>query len=157
MIKLVRVDHRLIHGQVAMTWTRHVGINSILVVDDEIVNDKLAMNMLRIANPKGVKLIIKNVEESVAALNSGATDKYEMMILCKSIDVAHRLFTQSPMLKELNLGGTKTQEDRKQISKSIHVSPKDIELLKELVDIGTDVSIQMVPNDPKQNIMDLIK
>lgn len=39
MIKEVRLDDRLIHGQVAVSWTRALDLDVLLVVNDQIVND----------------------------------------------------------------------------------------------------------------------
>lgn len=41
MIKLVRIDHRLLHGQVVFSWTKSLGISRIIVVDDETANDEM--------------------------------------------------------------------------------------------------------------------
>lgn len=156
MIKLVRVDHRLIHGQVAFSWTKFAGVDCILVASDDVANDELRMNMLRMARPQSVKLIIKNLDDSIAALNSNVTDKYQMMILLESVDDAHRLFSAVPSLKELNLGGTKSADDKKQISKAVHLTEAETQKVKELVNKGVDVTVQMVPEDTKDNVMDLI-
>lgn len=156
MIKLVRVDHRLIHGQVAFSWTKFAGVDCILVASDDVANDELRMNMLRMARPQSVKLIIKNLEQSIAALNSNVTDKYQMMILLESVDDAYKLFNAVPSLKELNLGGTKSADDKKQISKAVHLTDLEIDKVKELVEKGVDVTVQMVPEDTKDNVMDLL-
>lgn len=44
-IGLVRVDDRLIHGQVVTTWINHTQSNRIIIVDDELVK----MNFLRVS------------------------------------------------------------------------------------------------------------
>ena len=110
MIKLVRVDHRLLHGQVAFTWTKNLGVDCILIANDEVAADKLRMAALRMAAPAGVKVVIKNIEDSVAAIQSGKTDKYHLMIILESIKDADRLTEKLPMIKHVNLGGVKKEE-----------------------------------------------
>ena len=56
MIVLTRVDYRLIHGQVAMTWTRTVGADCILVANDAVAASDVQKAALRMARPSGVKL-----------------------------------------------------------------------------------------------------
>ena len=58
MITLLRVDYRLIHGQVAMTWTQELGTDCILVASDAVVKDDVRKNTLKLARPSGVKLVI---------------------------------------------------------------------------------------------------
>ena len=55
MIKLVRVDHRLLHGQVAFSWTNGVGANCILVASDTVVHDDVWKTTLKLGKPSGVK------------------------------------------------------------------------------------------------------
>ena len=85
MIRLCRVDHRLLHGQVAFSWTNAVGADCILVASDSVVNDEVWKTTLKLGKPAGVKLVIKNIADSVKAINSGVTDKYKLLIVVQSI------------------------------------------------------------------------
>ena len=156
MIKLVRVDHRLIHGQVAFSWTKFLGIDLILIPNDEIINDELRKSVLRMAKPSNVKLIIKSVDECIEAINSGVTGKYNMMVLLESVDDAYRLTKEVPSIKEINLGGMKDSDEREQVSKAVHLSKEDITKIKELTDSDIDIYAQLVPDDPKEDILNLI-
>lgn len=112
MIKLVRVDHRLLHGQVAFAWTKNLSVDCILIANDEVAADKLRMAALRMAAPAGVKVVIKNIVDSVAAIQSGKTDKYHLMIILESIKDADRLTDKLRMIKHVNLGGVKKEEEK---------------------------------------------
>lgn len=156
MIVLCRVDHRLLHGQVAFTWTQNVGSNCILIANDAVAKDDLRMTALRVSKPNGVKLVIKSVDDSLKALNSGVTDKYKLMILCKSIKDAARLVEGYDKIKSINLGGIKNEAGKKQISKAISVNEEEVEILKELNDKGIELEVRMIPDDSKQDVMKLI-
>ncbi len=156
MIVLCRVDHRLLHGQVAFTWTQSVGSNCILIANDAVAKDDLRMTALRVSKPNGVKLVIKSVDDSLKALNSGVTDKYKLMILCESIKDAARLVEGYDKIKSINLGGIKNETGKKQISKAISVNEEEVEILKELNEKGIELEVRMVPDDSKQDVMKLI-
>lgn len=156
MIVLCRVDHRLLHGQVAFTWTQSVGSNCILIANDAVAKDDLRMTALRVSKPNGVKLVIKSVDDSLKALNSGVTDKYRLMILCESIKDAARLVEGYDKIKSINLGGIKNEAGKKQISKAISVNEEEVEILKELNDKGIELEVRMIPDDSKQDAMKLI-
>lgn len=156
MIKLVRVDHRLVHGQVGFAWIKFLNADCILVASDALMKDELKMAGLRMAKPSDVKLVMKNIEDSAEALNSGVTDKYKLMILCESVEDVYRLATKTSCITAINLGGMKSGENRKQISKAVHVSEEDIALIKELVDKGIAISVQMVPDDTETDVVKLI-
>ncbi|HBM5487354.1 TPA: PTS sugar transporter subunit IIB, partial [Enterococcus faecium] len=76
MIILTRVDHRLLHGQVAFSWTQSLGADCILIANDDVPNNEVRKTTIKLAKPQGVKLVIKNIADSIAALQSGVTDKY---------------------------------------------------------------------------------
>ncbi|SJZ53360.1 PTS sugar transporter subunit IIB [Anaerorhabdus furcosa] len=157
MINLVRIDHRLLHGQVAFAWTKSLGTDCILIANDEVAKDNLRMSALRMATPSGVKLVIKSIEDSVQALNSGVTDKYHLMVILESIKDADELTKQVPSIKNINLGGVKTEEGKKQISMAVFVSQEEIARLNQMNQRGISVEVKMVPEDKGQNVMDLIK
>ncbi len=74
MIQMIRVDYRLLHGQVAVSWTSALGADCILLVSDTVLNDKLRLQALSLAKPEGCKVVVKNTEDAVKALQSGVTD-----------------------------------------------------------------------------------
>ena len=156
MIKLVRVDHRLLHGQVAFTWVKMIGTDCILIANDSVAKDELRMSALRMAKPDNTKLVIKSIEDSIKAIKSGATDKYNLFIICESIKDAYELAKHIDSIKKINLGGTRVGDEKKQISLAVFVSEKDCDLLRKMNDRGIVMEIQMVPNDTPQNVMDLI-
>ncbi len=156
MIKMVRVDHRLLHGQVAFAWTKTLGVDCILIANDEVAKDALRMGALRMAAPSGVKLVIKSMEDSVANIRAGKTDKYNLFILLESIEDAYRLTEEVPDIKFINLGGIKSASDKRQISKAIFVSDKDCDLLRKMNSKHVKLEIRMVPDEKPLNVMDFI-
>ena len=80
MITLLRVDHRLLHGQVAFSWTQYVGADCILIANDSVPEDELRKTTIKLAKPPSVKLVIKNINDSIEAIKSGVTDKYKVLI-----------------------------------------------------------------------------
>ena len=157
MIKLVRIDHRLLHGQVAFSWTKFLDSDCILIASDSLMKDELKMAAMKMAKPTGVKLVMKSIEDSIKALNSGVTDKYKLFIIVESVEDAYRLSNEVPTIKVINIGGMKARDDRRQISKAVFVSEQDDAWLTEMNEKGIDLQVQLVPSDHKQNAMDLLK
>lgn len=147
MIKLLRVDHRLLHGQVAFSWTQALGADCILIANDEVPKDELRKTSIKLAKPNGVKLVIKNVEDSIQAINSGVTDKYKLFVIVENILDAYRIASSCPQIVKVNLGGTKPTSGTKVISKTVSATDKDLEYLKELSEMGKKVEIRQVPSD----------
>ncbi|GAA0084022.1 PTS sugar transporter subunit IIB [Clostridium sp. CTA-7] len=156
MIKAVRIDHRLVHGQVAFSWTKFLEADCILVASDNLMKDELKMTAMKIAKPTGVKLVMKSIDDSIKALNSGVTDKYKLFIVVESVEDAYRLANAVPAITSINIGGMKATEDRKQISKAVFVSENDVKMMKELGSKGIELEVRLVPSDIKQNALKLI-
>ena len=93
------------------------------------------------------KLVIKNMDASVEALVSGVTDKYKLFIVVESIADVYKLCKETGMIDKITLGGVKSREGTRQISKAVFTTPKEEELLKELITDGVTVEIRQVPSD----------
>ena len=150
MITLLRVDHRLLHGQVAFSWTQYVGADCILIANVSVPGDELRKTTIKLAKPPSVKLVIKNINDSIEAIKSGVTDKYNLFIVVESVNDAWRIASAIDEIKSINLGGIKAKEGSKNISKAINLLPTEIEQLQQLVGKGVEVEIRQVPNDRKQ-------
>lgn len=150
MIKLLRVDHRLLHGQVAFSWTQYIGADCILIANDSVPDDELRKTTIKLAKPPAVKLVIKNIDDAIEAIKSGVTDKYKLFIVVESVTDAWRLASALPEIASINLGGIKAKEGSRNISKAINLLPDEISLLQSLTDAGKEIEIRQVPGDRKQ-------
>lgn len=133
MIKMIRVDYRLLHGQVAVSWTSMLGADCILLVSDTVLDDKLRLSALALAKPEGCKVVVKNTEDAIAALKSGVTDKYKLFIVCETVQQAGAV-AQAVGAPSINLGNIPFSEDARQASKSIFLTEENEAYIKSLLD-----------------------
>ena len=148
MIQLVRVDYRLLHGQVAFSWTAGLGADCILLVSDTLLDDPVRVASVKLAKPPGVKVVVKNIEESINAVQSGITDKYKLFVVCETIEGAVR-FIKETGTGSLNLGGTRPGKEKKEIAPVVYVSHEEEKLLDEIKKDGVDIFVQMIPESKK--------
>lgn len=145
MIKLFRVDHRLLHGQVAVSWYGAVGADCILIANDDVPKDPIRKASIKMAKPSGSKLVMQSIDRSIESLNSGITDKYHLMIIVESINDAYRIISKmNNKPKILNLGGTKETSETRILAPSVNTNSKDEKQLKELIEQGVKVEVQQV-------------
>jgi fructoselysine/glucoselysine PTS system EIIB component len=149
MIKLLRVDHRLLHGQVAVAWSQNLDIDAILIANDEVPKDELRKTTIKLAKPQGIKLVIKSVDDAIASIKSGVTDSYKLFIVVEKVEDAYRLAKSCPEIKQINLGGTKKKEGTRNISNTVNVTIPEEQMLKEMINDGVEVEIRIVPGDKK--------
>lgn len=156
-ITAVRIDGRLIHGQVANLWTTKLGINRIMVVDDGVTTNAIEKSGLKLATPAGVKLSILSIEKSAANILAGKYDSQRLLIIAKKPDRLLRLVELGVPIKKINVGNMSQSDDSKSITRSINVIEEDIENFKKLDENGVELVSQMVPNDREEKFMDLLK
>ncbi len=156
MIKLLRVDHRLLHGQVAFSWTQNVKANCLLIANDNVIHDDLRKTTLKLAKPNGMKLVFKSVEDGIAAINSGVTDKYDLFIVVETITDAIRLVQGCACITSINIGGTRPDDASRKLSKTVWITREEEEGLRKLMDRGVEVEIRQVPSDKRINVADIL-
>ena len=156
MILLTRVDHRLLHGQVATSWVGTSGADCIFCVGDHVANDPVWKTTLKLGKPAGCKLVIKDMAHAIEAINSGVTDKYKMIICVQTIAEAKQLIDGCPQIKSLNLGNTKESSTTKTIARQVFLEPEEEEILRELGARGVEVEIRGLAEEPKVDALKLI-
>lgn len=157
MIVNVRVDERLIHGQVATMWTNHLKVNRILVVDDDVVKSEMEKDVLKMAKPNSVKLSILTAKGASMRIQNGQYDNERVFLLVRKPGTLVQLVNNGVDLPEINVGNMSSKKDSRQIAKSIGVTEADIAAFKELKEKGVKLTAQMVPNDEKKDFLDLLK
>lgn len=153
----VRIDERLIHGQVAAMWTNVLRASRIMVIDDLAATDEIQKMALRMACPGGIKLSILNCEK---AANNFSNNQYEgdrIFIVIKGPETILKLWTLGLELKEVNVGNMSSNAETKQVKRSVNVSELDIKNFEELAAKGVEFTAQMVPNEDKVDFMKLIR
>lgn len=159
MLKLVRVDERLLHGQVAIGWTSNSGANTILVANDEAQKDQVKAMALNLAKPTGVKLYIRGVEESGKIVEKfAAAKKAQVLVLVRTIQDALKLIKgANGTIQELNVGGLKYEQGKRKLNDYVAVSDQDISDLKAIQKMGVKLDFRMLPRDKKISLSDLLK
>lgn len=152
MIQLLRVDHRLLHGQVVFSWCSQLDPDCLLIASDAVAKDEIRKAALRVGKPSGVKLVIKSIADSIAAINEGKTDKYHLLIVVSNVRDAVALAKGCEQVKSINLGGMKATAETHALSNMVNVTEEEEQLLKEVKKDGIEVFIQAVPSDSKKVI-----
>jgi mannose/fructose/N-acetylgalactosamine-specific phosphotransferase system component IIB len=136
-LKLVRVDDRLIHGQVVAIWLKALGAKRIVIVDDRTAKDDFLREILMLSSPKGVPVEIHPLETGIARVKEVAADA----------DPALRLREAGVEFPILNVGGIGAGPGRKPLYRNISASPEELAAMRQLEAMGTSVELRIVEND----------
>jgi fructoselysine and glucoselysine-specific PTS system IIB component len=156
MIKLTRIDDRLVHGQVAFTWTPALGADCLIIANDKVAKDEFMKMTLGLAKPAGTKLLIKSIKDAAVYLNDEKNKNLKILLIINSVKDAYALANDVPEIKSVNFGGLRLKDGAKLISKAVAINDDDIALIKELIGKGIELEIRQVPTDNKQMVESLI-
>lgn len=156
IIKLARIDDRLIHGQVATVWTKETGVNRIIVVSDEVAADTVRKTLLTQVAPPGVKAHVVDVAKASRVYNNAkyATDKV-MFLFTNPTDVL-RVIEDGIDITSVNIGGMAFHEGKQMVTNAISVDETDIKAFNALNDKGIELEARKVAADSKVSMMTLL-
>jgi mannose/fructose/N-acetylgalactosamine-specific phosphotransferase system component IIB len=161
----VRVDDRLIHGQVTVGWRQYLRCAEIWVVDDHARGDPYLQDALRLATPDGVAVHVYGVGEAVALLASGVKRQTsdvpvgrglcQVLLLVRSPEAALALVEGGVLLDRLNVGNLASRPGSVRAFKNISLTPTHVETLDALAARGMHITFQLTPEDVQAEWQDV--
>ena len=160
-ITALRVDDRLIHGQVAMTWTKQLAVQGIVVANDEAANDNTQKMALKMAVPGGIKSLIKPVDEAIRILNNPKASRMRILVLTRTVKDALKIRQSVGEIGFLNVGNTGRFDgidvsEKLVLTPTIMLTKAEQQALKELVALDPKACMQQVPNDEQKLVKDVL-
>ena len=152
MIKFVRLDERLIHGQVAVKWIKQFNITHVIVAKDSLVKDNLMKKTLKMAAPEGTKVAVQSIAGTAKMLQNPKADNANIMLIVDNPADALELNVGNYGRNSIN----HEPDERKQLTKNIYVNGKEREEFKKLVETGRFIYFQTVPEDKKEDLKDIL-
>ena len=146
-LRLVRIDDRLLHGQVVAVWLRALGAQRIVIVDDATTRDEFLREVLTLGAPQGVPVEVHDVATGAARLIALAATPEPVIVLVRMPRTVLELRHAGVPIEVVDLGGMGSGPGRRRLHKTISVSPDELRELRELEQMGTRVEIQIVADD----------
>lgn len=154
---LVRVDDRLIHGQVAIGWTRTVRANHIMIANDDVARDPTQQALLKLAAPVGIKVSILSVADAAATLTSGKTGNDRILLLVREPQALVELLHQGVALQTVNAGNVRMADGRIRLTKEVAASPEDIAAWRALDAAGVTLEAVWLPGGAPTDLNKVIR
>ena len=150
-IVLVRIDNRLIHGQVATQWCGSVGANLLLVANDAVSTDKMRQGLLKMASPGYAQTRFFSIEKTCAVIDK-ASPKQKIAIICETPQDVLKLVEGGVPIKKVNIGNMHMAEGKRQVATSVAVNDDDVAAFKKMQDLGVELEIRRVPDLAAEDI-----
>lgn len=151
-ILLTRIDNRLVHGQVGVTWTKTIGANLIVVCDDDAANDQLQQQLMTFtAKSSGVGIRFFTIDFTAQVIDNASPDQ-KIFLVVKTPATVRALIEKGVNLQNVNVGNLHFSNGKRAITKKVYVDDKDMEDLKFAAEHGSNVYCQDVPGEPIEKI-----
>lgn len=159
-VVLLRIDDRLIHGQIVTNWVSHVRAKSIMVVDDKTASNQILCKVLKMVAPPGIPVSILDLKTAVDTLSQ--CDKHNrIMIITKTPETAKQLIlnvsNDDVFPQDINVGNSCKTPERNKITPNVYLDTEGLAALKEIKSKGFEIFFQTIPGDTRYSWEKVIK
>lgn len=154
-ILLTRIDNRLIHGQVGVTWVNHLGANLVVVANDKVANDEIQQNLMDMVLPDVISARYFSLQKTINVIHK-AGPRQKIFLVVKDVHDALALKEGGVPIDQINVGNMHYEEGKKQISSTVSVDERDIAAFKRLHELGVKLDLRRVPGEKGRDIMELL-
>lgn len=158
-VTVMRVDDRLIHGQIVTRWIDYAEAKRILVVDDKASKDSMQQMLLKLAVPSGVKLEILSKEDGLKRIREDGT-KENVLLLMRNPAEADAFLDMGFEMDKINIGNisnSKSETGRKKMLDYIYLEEADAAALRSLGGKGVILDVRAIPTERSKDGLDLLK
>ena len=148
-IQLIRIDDRLIHGQVVVGWVKALSIQRLVVVSDSIAKNSMEKTLMEMAVPSGLQVRFFTVEEAVSAARPQEDRIKSLFLFSNPLEVLS-FVEKGGAVASVNVGGMHFAEGKRQVSRCLFINDDEIAVFKALRDRGIELEVRIVPGDLRE-------
>jgi PTS system mannose-specific IIB component len=145
---LVRVDSRLVHGQVVEGWVPHVKADCLLVVNDDLASNPFLRSVMELAGNPSLRIVFCTMDDVAAAVAEVDRRGERAILLCSTPADAAGVLSRGVRFRELNIGNLHFGAGRVEITPSVFFAPEDFEAVEALQRLGVQVEVRGTPFEP---------
>lgn len=151
-IAAVRIDTRLLHGQVATAWTKQIAPNRIIVVSDGVAHDELRKTMIEQAAPPGVPANVVPISKMVEVAKDPRFGATKAFLLFETPQDLLKCIEGGVDIKKVNIGSMAHSVGKVVVTNAIAMGEDDVKTLEELKAKGVEFEARKVPSDSSEDI-----
>lgn len=155
-INHVRIDDRLIHGQVATMWSNKLALTRLMVASDKVASDPIQKQMLRMATPAGIASSIITVDTAVTNIKANKYVNQNVMLIVKSPVDLLPFIENGLEFSNINVGNMSNRPDTEVLRPNISVSKEEKDAFSILLEKGIEITTVMTPDDKKSYLTDIL-
>ena len=162
MIKLCRLDDRMIHGQIVTKWSRVVPVDRIIVANDQAGSNPIIAKSLLMAAPGNIKVAVKTVKDAVELLHNPKASAHDILLIVANPQDLLTVVEQVEGIHRVNIGnwGLLEASDGKQremVSQFVALSEEEKAILAKVNEKVEDFVLQVTPDVSAIKVSSILK
>lgn len=153
----VRIDSRLLHGQVAMNWARNTGCDRIIVVSDSVAHDEMRKTLITQAAPPGIKANVTTIKNMIRCYNDPRFGATKAFLIFENPEDALATIEGGVDIKHINVGSMAHSAGKTLLNKTIAVDKEDVASFVKMRDLGVTFDTKQVPSSSSEDLFELMK
>ncbi|HDL7933301.1 PTS N-acetylgalactosamine transporter subunit IIB [Yersinia enterocolitica] len=152
-----RIDERLLHGQIRITWGKHTEANLILIANDDAADGpNSAFMQAGMKASAGGEYAVRffSIQKTIDVI-SKASPRQKIFVLCNNPTDVARLVEGGVPITHCNVGNMHFHEGKRQIAKTVSVDEHDLNAFRRLIENGVTCTVQNTPDQTPVNILTL--
>lgn len=154
---LLRIDDRLLHGQVALGWVIALGSKLIVLANDEVAGDAWLAEIYAGAAPADVRIEILTLKETAGRFGEFCDESLAAIVLVKTAEDALDLVEMGAMTETVNVGGMHFEQGKRRLLPYLYVNERDEIALRRLLGLGVKIEAQDVPGGKSHDLAALLE
>lgn len=152
VLKIARLDDRLVHGQIINNWCTSEDITEIIVVNKEVANNDMRRIIIEMSVPQGINILFCDVNDALEIYEEEAKFESLMIIFENPFEILE-FIENGGKLSSLNIGGMSFKKGRKKLSTAVYANDDELESLKNIADKNINLEIRLLPTDRSINFL----
>ena len=145
MIVLVRVDDRLLHGQIVCSWVPYIKANSLIIASDAAAGDSIVRGIMASCGHGGLSVEVESVDDVIRYIPAGADGDSKAILIVGELGDAMRIYEAGMRFRSLNIGNIHHEQDGRTLSPSVIINGEDEAIIERFEDAGVKIDIRDVP------------
>jgi mannose/fructose/N-acetylgalactosamine-specific phosphotransferase system component IIB len=156
-VRHLRIDNRLIHGQVTVSWAGNLGATRLIVSNDEVAADDMQRMILPQA-ARGVPTSVLGIQETLDYCASEQAQAETIFLIAKLPADALALVRGGLKPEEINVGNQAPRPGTKftMVTRSIAVTAEDAETYRAIAAEGFSLEQRMMPHDKRADFLEVL-
>ena len=147
MANYVRVDDRLIHGQIIANWAGHLNIKGIVGIDEKTAKNPALQSIMKMSVPKGYSCDICTMEDGIEIIKELTNANKSTLIIVRFPYLLEEILNNITDVEGVNIGNvSKKSGTSYQISNNVYFTQDDLDVVNRLVDKGVNITFKTLPD-----------